>query len=200
MLSDIYLNFDMKSSHINLLLFSAFLIFATLYWIIQSSSTPQPDTPRPVSSSVQQLPDISSTESITIDALKQRVIHTPNDSTLLNHLAQVLHDEGRYEEAITYYNRFLTLAPQNVQGWLDLANVYAALEKWDKALEASQSLLNFIPYHPSAMYNMGAIHANLANFDQAIYWWSQVQDQQEDAELAIKASQGLRQIQSSSSL
>ena len=190
----------MKTSHINLLLLSAFLIFAAIYWGIQSSSSPQLTTPPTPSSAAQQHPDISTSEGITIDALKERVVHSPNDSTLLNHLAQVLHDEGRYEEAVVYYNRFLTLAPRNEQGWLDLANAYAALEEWDKALEASQSLLDFIPYHPSAMYNMGAINANLANFEQATYWWTQVKEQKEDADLATKASQGLLQIQSSSSL
>ncbi len=134
-------------------------------------------------------------EHLTIDVLKARVQEAPNDTSLINHLAQVLHDDSRYEEAAVYYNQFLALAPRNVQGWLDLANVYAALQDWDNALEASQSLLDFVPHHPSAMYNMGAIHANLSNLEEATFWWTQVRDQNEDADLAQQAEQNLLRIQ-----
>ena len=192
----------MKTSHINLLLLSVFLIFAVIYWNVSSSSTPQstngPSSNLPPGHIALPSQSEATSEHINIDALKARVEGAPNDTTLLNHLAQVLHDEGKYEEAAVYYEKFLKLSPQSVQGWLDLANVYAALKEWDKALEASTFLLDFVPHHPSAMYNMGAIHANLANFDEAIYWWTQVRDQQENPDLALQATQSLNQIQSSS--
>lgn len=188
----------MKPSHVNSLLLAALLLFAIVYWNARSTSSPTQAaasvSSSPASATMQSQGAIAS-EHLTIDALKARVQEAPNDTSLINHLAQVLHDDSRYEEAAVYYNQFLALAPKNVQGWLDLANVYAALQDWDNALEASQSLLDFVPHHPSAMYNMGAIHANLSNLEEATFWWTQVRDQNEDADLAQQAEQNLLRIQ-----
>ncbi|MBX2820840.1 MAG: tetratricopeptide repeat protein [Rhodothermaceae bacterium] len=188
----------MKPSHVNSLLLAALLLFAIVYWNARSTSSPTQAaasvSSSPASATMQSQGAIAS-EHLTIDVLKARVQEAPNDTSLINHLAQVLHDDSRYEEAAVYYNQFLALAPRNVQGWLDLANVYAALQDWDNALEASQSLLDFVPHHPSAMYNMGAIHANLSNLEEATFWWTQVRDQNEDADLAQQAEQNLLRIQ-----
>ena len=192
----------MKPSHVNGLLLAALVIFAVVYWNVRPSPSPTQAAASvsspPPSASVPTQGAIAS-EDLTIDALKERVQQAPNDTSLVNHLAQILHDASRYEEAADYYNQYLALAPKNVQGWLDLANVYAALQDWDNALKASKSLLDFIPDHPSAMYNMGAIHANLSNLEEAAFWWAQVRDQKEDAGLAQQAEQNLLQIQSSPS-
>ena len=196
----------MKSSYINGILLAAFLLFAIVYWNIRSATLPQESIASSAAATngatMGSLPPnhpTTGSPQITIDALKERVENAPTDTTLLNHLAQVLHDESRYEEAAVYYEKYLALAPRNIQGWLDLANVYAALQKWEQALEASQSLLAFAPQHPSAMYNMGAIYANLTNIEQAVHWWTQVKDQQEDPDLALQASLNLQQIQPSAS-
>jgi len=192
----------MKPSHVNGLLLAALLLFAIVYWNVRSTSSPTQAAASasipPASTNVQSQGAMTS-EHLTIDALKERVQQAPNDTSLVNHLAQILHDASRYEEAADYYNQYLALAPKNVQGWLDLANVYAALQDWDNALKASQSLLDFVPHHPSAMYNMGAIHANLSDLEEATFWWTQVRDQKEDPDLAQQAEQNLLQIQSSPS-
>ena len=198
-------HFDMKPSHINGILIGSFLLFAIGYWFFQSSSAEESAEQRTASA----IPAASGVENmgggaadphghLSIDALMKRVAEAPQDTALINHLAQLLHDDQRYEEAAAYYNRYLELSPKSVQGWLDLANVYAALKDWDKAIQATQSLLDFNPQNPSAMYNMGAIHANLSRTDEAIYWWTQVRDQEEDLALAVQASQSLDQLQRTS--
>lgn len=197
----------MKPSYINGLILGAFLLFAVVYWNLTSTPVPQqaaaPNSASVNASTPGSLPADHPggiPAGVTIEALKARVEVSPDDTTLLNHLAQVLHDASRYEEAAVYYNKYLLLAPGNIQGWLDLANVYAALQEWENALEASRSLLAFVPDHPSAMYNMGAIHANLANIEEATHWWTQVRDQENDPGLAAQAAQNLKQIQPSASL
>lgn len=197
----------MKPSYINGLILGAFVLFAIVYWNLTSTPVPQQSAASSSTSLNASAPGSMPSDhpggvpaGLTIESLKERVEASPNDSTLLNHLAQILHDASRYEEAAVYYNKYLELAPKNIQGWLDLANVYAAVQEWEKALDASQSLLDFVPDHPSAMYNMGAIHANLANIDEATRWWTQVRDQQTDPDLAAQAAQNLKQIQPSASL
>ena len=193
----------MKPAHVNGLLLAVLLLFAIVYWNLQSTSSPTQATASAstgsVSTTAESQAAAMASADITIDALKERVQQAPNDTSLVNHLAQILHDASRYEEAAEYYNQYLALAPKNVQGWLDLANVYAAQQDWDNAIKASQSLLDFVPHHPPAMYNMGAIHANLSNLEEAAFWWTQVRDQEEDTDLAQQAEQNLLQIQSSPS-
>ena len=187
----------MKPSYINGLLLGGLLLFVIGYWALKSQNAPATqETTVPQSAPIVSQPVNGEGPALheNIDILKERVAHTPNDTTLLNHVAQLLHDAGRYEEAADYYNQYLERAPQSVQGWLDLANVYAALNDWDGALRASESLLAFRPENPSAMYNMGAILANTARKDEAHQWWTRVAEQEQDPDLALQASLSLQQL------
>lgn len=197
----------MKPGYINGLLVASFILFVIVYWAVRIPAVRAPEeaSARSASSAAPAIPRVPGTITDSeapgfageIERLKERITHAPGDTTLLNHLAQLLHDAGRYPEAATYYQRYLEGAPGNAQGWLDLANVYAALKDWERAIQASESLLAIDPGHPSAMYNMGAIYANTARHDEAIFWWNQVRDQQRDRALAAQAAQNIQQLQGS---
>ncbi len=190
----------MKPSQINGLLLASFLLFALVYWQMQPGATSPESAASVMPPDHPPLVTTSSNANVTIDALRERVAIAPTDTMLLNHLAQVLHDANRLEEALVYYKRVLEVSPTNSQTWLDLANVYGALEDWENALAASHSLLEIDPDNPSAMYNLGAIHANQANIDGAILWWKRVRDQQKNPALAQQAAQNLERVQPLSTL
>ncbi len=129
-------------------------------------------------------------------ALKQLLAVTPDDLTLLGKLAVMHRSAHQPEQAAVYYERYLAIDPANRQMRLDLAQCYAATQRWDAALDASLSLLEINPDDPVAMYNIGAIHANRGDFSEAREWWEKVRRQQIDEQLAAKARESLASISS----
>jgi len=129
-------------------------------------------------------------------ALKQQLAATPDDLTVLGRLAVMHRSAHQPEQAAAYYERYLAIEPANRQMRLDLAQCYAAMQRWDAALDASLSLLEINPEDPVAMYNIGAIHANRGDFSEARKWWEKVRRQLIDEQLAAKARESLASISS----
>jgi tetratricopeptide (TPR) repeat protein len=129
-------------------------------------------------------------------ALKQQLAATPDDLTVLGRLAVMHRSAHQPEQAAVYYERYLVIDPANRQMRIDLAQCYAAIQRWDAALEASLSLLDVNPDDPVAMYNIGAIHANRGDLSEARKWWEKVRRQQIDEQLAAKARESLASISS----
>jgi len=129
-------------------------------------------------------------------ALKQQLAATPDDLTVLERLAVMHRSAHQPEQAAAYYERYLAIEPANRQMRIDLAQCYAAVQRWDAALEVSLSLLEINPEDPVAMYNVGAIQANRGDFNEARKWWEKVRRQQIDEQLAAKARESLASISS----
>ncbi len=125
--------------------------------------------------------------------LKEQLEAAPEDTTALLQAARLEQDAHQLPAAAEHYERFLALHPRNHQVWLDLANVLAGDERWDDALRASESMLEHYPDDPSAMYNLGAIHANQGRPDEARRWWTSVRDGA-NATLAAQAETSLAQL------
>ncbi len=138
--------------------------------------------------------NVSHTFRVRTETLRRQIEEMPSDTTAILELAHLLDDAHQTEEAVQYYNKYLNVSRMNPQVWLDLTNCYARLEQWDKAIATSKALLEVFPKHPAAMYNLGAIFANQGDDDEALRWWLQVQAQQEDPDLALKAQHSLLQL------
>ena len=46
-----------------------------------------------------------------------------------------MHTQGKYDEAIEYYDKALTLDPTNVNALISIANVLQELKRYDEAIE-----------------------------------------------------------------
>ncbi len=130
--------------------------------------------------------------------LRTQLDAAPEDTILLLEAARLQQDAHQHEESAASYERYLALAPDNRQVWLDLANVYAGMGRWDEAQRVSNALLERVPNDPSAMYNLGAIAANQDNPTEARQWWARVRDGSDTA-LATQATNSLAQLDRSSS-
>lgn len=138
--------------------------------------------------------DVRSQFHVDADRLRMRVEKALHDSTLLITLARLLQGAHRPTEAASYYERYVALIPSDRQARLGLASVYAAVAQWEEAKGAMLSLLEVIPDDPAAMYNLGAIDANLGNYQEATAWWRRVSEGGADEALAVKATESLRRI------
>lgn len=60
----------------------------------------------------------------------------PEETEVKELMLQCAYDSGNYDLSVRLINKDLDENPYNIDGWLDLARCYIALEKTDKALEA----------------------------------------------------------------
>ncbi|HMB92087.1 MAG TPA: tetratricopeptide repeat protein [Rhodothermales bacterium] len=131
---------------------------------------------------------------VEMEALRQRLDASPQDTTALIRMAQLLHDGHKTEEAITYYQRYLDLHPQGQQAWLDLARSYGELGQWEAALTATEDMLEQFPDNPAALYNLGAIYANTSRLADARTTWERVATQSKDSAMKTKAEVALKRL------
>lgn len=78
-----------------------------------------------------------------IRALQQAVEATPNDIPLRLHLAQLLEQSGRAEEALEHYSAIMRLDPNHREAWLGIVRTLRTLKRYAQAerqLEAFQQV------------------------------------------------------------
>ncbi|MDH4043455.1 MAG: tetratricopeptide repeat protein [Gemmatimonadota bacterium] len=129
-----------------------------------------------------------------VAALEARLTSTPSDTAALVRLGSLLLTAHQPATAIPYLERYTAINPTNWEIWLQLVTAYGALNDWDKALEATMAMLAIWPNDPEAMYNVGAIHANQGEYQEARRWWERVRDQGTDSALANAATASLRRL------
>ena len=138
--------------------------------------------------------NVSASTHSQLDALQKRVVDAPDDTTHLYRLARLLQDGHKPEEAARNYKHYLALHPNNYQAWLDMTQSYGRAKLWDEALVAIQDMLKLYPDDPSALYNLGAVHANLGNVEEARLAWEKTIDQNKDAEVTFLAESSIQRL------
>ena len=138
--------------------------------------------------------NVASAYHIRIKSLEQRLQTQPDDTASLLELAGLLQDGHRPAEAAERLVAYLALAPTNRRAWLDLAASYGAAEDWLAARTAMTAFLERFPDEPTALFNMGAIEANLANISEARSWFGRAAGQQADSEIAASARSALGRL------
>ncbi len=129
-----------------------------------------------------------------VAALEERLINATSDTVALARLGSLLHMAHQPAKAIPYLERYTAINQTNREVWFQLVAAYGALDNWGKALEATMAILASWPDDPEAMYNVGAIHANQGDYEEARRWWERVRDQTTDSALAGTATASLRRL------
>jgi tetratricopeptide (TPR) repeat protein len=129
-----------------------------------------------------------------VAALEERLDAAPDDTVALARLGSLLQMAHQPAEAIPYLERYTAIDQTSREVGFQLAMAYGALGEWGEALEASMAILASSPNDPEIMYNIGAIHANQGNYDDARRWWERVRDQKIDSALAETVTASLRRL------
>jgi Flp pilus assembly protein TadD len=131
---------------------------------------------------------------VEIAALSAELETDSVDTGKLARLARLLHDGHQLEEAVVWYERYLAVDPTDRTIWLDLANCYAILERWEDARAVTLRHLERMPDDPQATYNLGAIYANRGQPELARQFWEQLARQSRDSSLVAMTTQSLARL------
>jgi superkiller protein 3 len=116
--------------------------------------------------------------------------HTP----VLFRLAQLERESGQLDDAIAHLRLAVRHEPGNAEARLELGR--ALYDKGDipAAISETQKILEINPKQVDALYNMGAIYANLGDAPKARSYWTAAVAAAPNTESGSKASDGLRQL------
>jgi len=120
------------------------------------SSSNQRESALPSTPSQNNIPGTSPAviTSADLETLKKAADAAPNNSALLVQLANKFYDAGRYEEAIPYYRRVLTLEPQNINVSTDLGTALFYTGQPDAAIAQFNRSLQIDPRHAQTLHNL----------------------------------------------
>jgi tetratricopeptide (TPR) repeat protein len=135
-----------------------------------ASAAPQSDIPSPAGP-VQMgggAPDTGAPMMEEIRNLRRLLEAEPRNLQVLSRLAHIHHDAGMWDQAISYYQRALEIAPTDPNLLTDMGICYQGLQQFEKALELFSEAQRADPSHWQSLYNTVVVAGfDLGRFDEA---------------------------------
>jgi cytochrome c-type biogenesis protein CcmH/NrfG len=113
-----------------------------------AATTSQPQTAAPSA-------DMQAAVAQAAAPLLEAVNRNPNDFDSLVKLGNVYYDGQQFPNAIQYYERALTIHPDNPDVRTDMGTAYWYTGNADKAVAAMETSLKYRPGHPQTLFNLG---------------------------------------------
>lgn len=87
--------------------------------------------------------------------LMELISKNPNDYDSLVKLGNLFYDGQQFPNAIQFYERALSIHPENADVRTDMGTAYWYAGNADKAVEAMELSLKYRPGHPQTLFNLG---------------------------------------------
>ena len=118
----------------------------------------------------------------------------PDNYDLNVQMANNNFDIGRYDQALKYYKKAISLNNKNANVLIDMGVSYFNLNAMDSALIYMKQALDLQPNHPQGLYNTGIVYYNLGDFDNALKNWEKLIQNHSDSREAQSAIQFVEQL------
>ena len=100
---------------------------------------------------------------------KQFTLATPlNDAVDWYNKGVVLHDQGKYDEAIQAYNKAIEIDPQYAHAWDNKGAALGAQGKYNEAIQAYDKAIEINPQYADAWSNKGVVLDDLGKYDETL--------------------------------
>lgn len=107
--------------------------------------------------------------SSVIEALKKALKSNPEDVSIRLHLASILEQSQRYEEALKEYLFVRRLLPNSLPAWLGVVRVLMGLQRWDEVHRELTELLKRFPDSEEAQMLFLRWQESSKGIDEATY-------------------------------
>ncbi len=102
-----------------------------------------------------------------INQLEEEIKNDPENATKLLRIANLTHDAGFFEKAISYYTEYLKLNPEDNDAEVDMGVCYFELNQLDRAEEIFKSVIKKNPSHQIAYLNLGIVQLTKGNLEES---------------------------------
>ena len=118
----------------------------------------------------------------------------PGHIPVLLRMAQLERQKGEWENAEEHLREAVKNEPANQDAHLELGRLLYEHNDVYGAIGETQQVLNLNPRQVDALYNMGAIYANLGNVERAKSYWSKAIAVDAASDSGQKARSGLNKL------
>jgi Flp pilus assembly protein TadD len=125
--------------------------------------------------------------------LQKKPGHTP----VLLRMAQLEREKGALDDAAGHLRDAVKGEPSSQDAHLELGRLLYERNDVNGAIAETERVLALNPKHVDALYNLGAIYANLGNAERARSYWSKAVAADPVAESSRKAQDGLKKLSGS---
>lgn len=133
----------------------------------------------------------------TLNGLKAQLNANPNGAAENIELANYLFDHQRFDEALTYYQKALTIQPNNADVLVDAGVCYFNHQNFQEAKDYFNKALQVNPNHPNALYNLGVASAQTGDMQDMLNAWKKLIEVAPESGPAQTAKQMIDQVKSS---
>jgi tetratricopeptide (TPR) repeat protein len=156
----------LKNIYIYLIFVIIFIIAGVMF--ISSDMTDVPEASTAAFS--DQSSGVSLNNVDKINTLKDSVEKNPNDKEKVLELANLENDSGFFEQAITYYQKYIDLSPGDADVLVDMGVCYYNLQNYNKAIAKMKEALKYNPNHQIAHLNLGIVNLAMGNIEKSKEW------------------------------
>jgi tetratricopeptide (TPR) repeat protein len=129
-----------------------------------------------------------------LTALKEQLKQNPNHAPILFRMAQLSNEMGKSGDAISYLRQLLKADASNLEARLELGRLLYADNDVSGAKAETEQILETDPKQVDALYNLGAINANLGKDGVAREYWTRAVASAPDSESGKRAKDGLQKL------
>ncbi len=118
-------------------------------------------TPASTSADINVPPELRETlnsAQLQLLSLTSDLDDNPNDPETLLQVANLLYEFTNYSRAVTYYERYLAVRPDDLNAKTDLAAAYFYAGRTDQAIQTINAVFQEDPAHVEANFNLGIMY------------------------------------------
>lgn len=129
-----------------------------------------------------------------VAALEEKISNNPADTAAMKEYADLLSASHKMMDAITYYEKILTIDSKRSDIYFSLALIYYNKQDFVKCEELNDKVLSYDPQNQMALYNIGAIAATQGDFNKAKDFWNKVISINSESETGKLAEESLEKL------
>ena len=131
-----------------------------------------------------------------LKALEQDLQKKPEHPPILFRMAQLSTEMGKTADAISLLQRLLKADAGNTEARLELGRLLYETNDLQGSIRETSKILETNPKHVDALYNLGAIYANLNQPALARTFWNRAVASAPGSESGKRAADGLQKLES----
>ena len=151
-------------------------------------------TRREASPQPSKAPVIADNPEHELKELAVQLQRKPGHMPVLLRMAQLEREKGSLDDAAGYLRDAIKSEPTSQDAHLELGRLLYERNDVSGAIAETEKVLELNPNQVDALYNMGAIYANLGNTQRARTYWLKAASSNPTAESAGKAREGLKKL------
>ena len=137
----------------------------------------------------------SSVDSVhELIALQEDLKKKPEHPPILFRMAQLASEQGKTADAISYLQRLLKVDAGNTEARLELGRLLYQSNDIQGAMRETSKILETNPKQVDALYNLGAIYANLSQPAVARTFWNRAVASAPSSDSGKLAAQALQKL------